>query len=87
MRAKPAFRTYTMRRTWPDDPGRPNDFVFRVDGRDAGRCYFMHAAGNRAVWLWTVYGSPRGGMEDTLGEAQRQFKAAIRVNTDNEAAN
>lgn len=87
MRSEPAIPTYTMGRTWPDDPGQPNDYVFRIDGRDAGRCYFMHAAGNRAVWLWTVYGSPKGGMEDTLEGAQRQFKAAIRVNINKEAAN
>ena len=35
---------YTMRLTWPDDPDRTNDFVFRVDGKDCGRCYFMRAA-------------------------------------------
>ena len=34
----------------------------------------MRAAGNREVWLWTVYGKSRGGMEDTLDEAKRKFK-------------
>ena len=48
---------YTMRRTWPDDHDRPNDYVFEVDGKDAGRCYFMRAAGGTDVWLWTVYGT------------------------------
>ena len=66
---------FTMRRTWPDDDKRPNDFVFRVDGKDAGRCYQMIAAGARVVWLWTIYGSSDGGMEDTLEEAQARFKA------------
>ena len=37
---------YTMRLTWPDDPDRTNDFVFRVDGKDCGRCYFMPPLSN-----------------------------------------
>jgi hypothetical protein len=56
---------YTMRRTWPDDADRADDFVVRVGGKDAGRCYFMRAAGHRDVWRWTVYGISSGGMEDT----------------------
>jgi len=66
-----------MRRIWPDDD-RPDDYVFRVDGRDAGRCYAMRAAGNRAVWRWTVYGSATGGMALSLDEAQRCFKAVVK---------
>ena len=57
---------YTMRLTWPDDPDRTNDFVFRVDGKDCGRCYFMRASFQRDVWRWSVYGSSSSGMEDTL---------------------
>jgi hypothetical protein len=67
---------YTMRLTWPDDPDCTNDFVFRVDGKDCGRCYLMRAAFQRDVWRWSVYGSSSSGMEDTLEEAQRQFKKA-----------
>jgi hypothetical protein len=37
--------------TWPDDD-RPNDYGFRMDGRDAGR-----ARQAIVVWRWTVYGS------------------------------
>ena len=72
---------YTMRRTWPDDHDRTNDYVFKVDGKDAGRCYFMRAAGGTDVWLWTVYGSAKGGMEDTLEEAQRRFKETLEGRT------
>ena len=68
---------FTMRLTWPDDD-RPDDYVFRVDGHDAGRCYAMHAAGRRLVWRWTVYGSNAGGMEPSLQEAQRRFKQLWR---------
>ena len=68
--------TFTMRLTWPDED-RPDDYVFRVDGRDAGRCYAMRAAGNVPVWRWTVYGSNAGGMADSLAGAQREFKAGF----------
>jgi hypothetical protein len=72
---------FTMRRTWPDED-RHDDFVFRVDGLDAGRCYRMIAAGSRIVWHWTVYGKSTGGMEDTLEEAQAGFKAAIEAESE-----
>ena len=58
---------------------RPNDFIFRVAGRDAGRCYQMVAAGSRLVWHWTVYGRSTSGMEDTLEEAQARFKQAFET--------
>ena len=64
---------YTMRLCSPDED-RPDDFQFFVDAKAAGRCYLTHAAGNREVWRWTVYGTSSGGMEDTLAEAQRRFK-------------
>ena len=70
----PAF---TMRRTWPDDD-RPDDYVFRVDVRDAGRCYAMRAAGDRQVWRWTVYGSPAGEMENVAAASAAQFQSDIR---------
>ena len=68
---------FTMRATWPDNPDRPDDFVFRVDGHDTGRCYRMTAAYDRECWLWTIYCKQSGGMADTLEEAQRLFKEAI----------
>lgn len=67
--------TYTMRLTWPGED-RPDDFEFLIDGKAAGRCYFMHAAGNQPIWRWTVYGSTAGGTEATLAGAQRRFKQA-----------
>jgi len=70
---------YTMRRTWPDDDKRPNDFVFRIDGKNVGRCYLMVGADSRLVWHWTVYGRSTSGMEDTLAEAQQRFKQAYEA--------
>lgn len=67
--------TYTMRHAWPGE-NRPNDYVFRVNGKDSGRCYLSTASGAREVWLWTVYGRHARGMEDTLEQAQRRFKEA-----------
>jgi len=66
---------YSMRPTWPDGPDRRGDFVFRVDGKDAGRCYQTFATyGRGLVWRWTIYGTSKGGMEDTLEDAQAKFK-------------
>ena len=64
---------YTMRLCCPGED-RPNDFSLLADGKPAGRCYLMAAAGKRMVWRWTVYGISGGGMVDTLAEAQRPFK-------------
>jgi hypothetical protein len=72
---------YTMRLTRLSDPPDPNDYVFRVDGNDAGRCYFMLAAGSRQCWRWTVYGISAGGLEDTLEAAQRRFKETYEAAT------
>jgi hypothetical protein len=63
----------TMRPCWPGQD-RPDDYRFFVNGKAAGRCYLMRAAGHRDVWRWTLYGSSSGGMEDTLEDAQRRFK-------------
>jgi hypothetical protein len=70
-------RAYTLRRTWPDDSDRPDDFVFRCDCVDAGRCYLMLAVGSREVWNWTAYGISSGGMEDSLDKAKYGFKIAF----------
>ena len=43
--------TYTLRRAWPDDPDRPDDYEFRVDGVDRGRCYKTILASSRVGWL------------------------------------
>jgi hypothetical protein len=71
---------YTMRLAWPDDPKALDDYVFMVDGKEAGRCYLMIATMDLGlVWRWTVYGTSKGGMEDTLEEAQRRFKATLEA--------
>ena len=69
--------SYTMRRTWPD---RQNDYVFRIDGKDSGRCYQTIVTAGHHVWLWTLYGKRDGGMEESLAEAQQHFKDATRAN-------
>lgn len=73
---------YTLRRTWPEDHGR-QDYVFRCDGVDVGRCYLRSLAGNVSAWHWTVYighyvrrtveGIPIAGDAGTLDEAKTAF--------------
>ena len=70
---------YTLRRAFPENPDSKDDYVFRCDGVDVGRCYLMRGAGNRAVWRWTVYGKSSGGMSDTLDEAKRKFKETFEA--------
>jgi hypothetical protein len=66
---------YTMARTWRDTP---NDFIFRVDGQDAGCCYHHYLSISRGhCWHRTVYGSGFAGDEPTLEAAQAKFKAAF----------
>jgi hypothetical protein len=62
-----------MRRCWPDQD-RLDEYQFFVNGKAAGRCYFMIAANSPLVWRWTQCGSSLGGMKETLEEAQRRFK-------------
>ena len=71
---------YTMRPCWPDKD-RPDDYQFFVNGKAAGRCYLLRAAGNREGWRWTVYGVSSGGLEDTLEDAERQFKDTYEAAT------
>ena len=66
---------YTMRPTWPHT-NTTTDYVFLIDGKEAGRCYETTIAGGRRVWLWTVYGSPLGGTERSLAIAKMRFKEA-----------
>lgn len=76
---------YTMR---PTDLGSPigEDFVFRRDGVDVGRCYLRGLTGGERKWWWTIYiggpgqpnrsvpGIPIAGAADTLEAAQDDFK-------------
>jgi hypothetical protein len=68
--------TYTMRRTWPDDPDR-EDYVFRFNGEEVGRCYRARFADCKDLWRWTVYGTNLAGLELTLDDAKAKFKAAF----------
>ena len=64
-----------MQLTWP---ASEQDFVFKVDGREVGRCY-RHYLRFYAdyCWHWTVYGSGFAGDEPTLEEAQAKFQEAF----------
>jgi hypothetical protein len=68
--------TYTMRQTWPHNPDR-EDYVFRFNGKDVGRCYFARFADCKDLWRWTVYGTNLAGLELTLDDAKAKFKEAF----------
>ena len=78
---------YTLRRTWPDEPNRPDDYVFRCDGVDVGRCYLRSLADNEQRWHWTIYigrsvkkvieGVPVSGSAETLDQAKEQFRSSF----------
>jgi hypothetical protein len=70
----PKSPVYTMRRTWPDNPKSPNDFVFRCDGVDVGRCYFTRAARSRDVWLLDSLWNLERRQGGYAGRAKRKFK-------------
>jgi len=68
-----------MRRSWPDVE---DDYVFRVDGKDAGRCYHPYATASTGWrWRWTVYNSAASGDELTFDDAKAKFKAAYEAIT------
>jgi hypothetical protein len=72
---------YTQRRTGLSDD--PNDYVFRCDNFDVGRCYLRTLSNNEVRWSWTIYigihvkriivGVPTAGYALTLDEAKEQF--------------
>jgi hypothetical protein len=72
--------TYTRRRTWPDNPDRLDDYVFRWDGRDIDRCYLRTLAGPEKLWWWTIYGTSGAGGEPSLEAAQAAFKTRFAKN-------
>lgn len=67
----------TLRRTWPDDPHRPDDYVVVSDGKDAGRIYKTLGTGGAEVWVWTIYGSNKAGREPTLDAAKARWRGAF----------
>jgi hypothetical protein len=69
---------FTMRRTWPDDHGRENDFVFRHNGKDVGRCALMHVPPDDR-WHWSVYGSDVTGHALSLEAAEVEFQIAYKL--------
>lgn len=85
----PETSRYTRRPTWPEEPGRTDDYVFRYDGVDVGRCYLRGLTGGEQKWWWTVYiagsgrasqrvpGIPIEGSADTIEQAQAAFKQSF----------
>jgi len=68
--------TFTMRRTWPEHPEK-EDYVFRFNGKDVGRCYLgRFTEGDR--WRWTIYGTNLGTLEPTLDDAKARFKESFQ---------
>jgi hypothetical protein len=78
---------YTRRLTWPDKPESKDDYVFRCDGIDVGRCYLRGLTAGESKWWWTIFialgpGTPRQRVEgipiqgsaDKLELAQEAFK-------------
>ena len=65
----------------------PDDYVFRCNGVDVGRCYLRRMAGDREKWSWSIYigihvkrtveGIPLAGYADSLDSAQQQFSEAF----------
>ena len=78
---------YALRRMCPDDPRRPDDFVYQYDCYDVGRIYLQHRAPTGPQWTWTIYlghhmrqilpAVPVAGNADTLAQAMMQFKTSF----------
>jgi hypothetical protein len=68
--------SYTLRRTWDH---KPDDYVVKVDGTDAGRMYLEVGAEGRWQWHWTIYGTSRSGLPPTFEQAQAEWKAAYEA--------
>jgi hypothetical protein len=70
--------TYTLRRTWADDPrANQDDYVVRCDGKDVGRMYKTLGVDGSTVWQWTIYGVNKSGREPTLDAAKARWKTAF----------
>jgi hypothetical protein len=71
---------YSLRRTALSVD--PNDYLFRCDGIDVGRCYLRTLAGNEH-WHWTIFiglyvarpveSVPLAGAAETLEQAKAEF--------------
>lgn len=62
----------------PPPPGAgPHDWMFLIDGREAGRCYRTLRPGKVWVWHWTLFETPAAGDADTLDSAQEAFRDAF----------
>jgi hypothetical protein len=65
----------------------PNDFVFRYNGHDVGRCYLREMSGSSTFWSWTIFigwtiskipdDIPVSGAAETIERAQEQFRASF----------
>jgi hypothetical protein len=68
--------TYTLRRTWPDNPDSSEDYEFFYKGKAVGRVYLGHFA-RADRWRWTIYETNLGALELTLDDAKAKFKEAF----------
>jgi len=68
---------FTLRRAFPQDPDRTDDYVVRHDGNDVGRLYKTVGVGGAEVWAWTIYGTSRAGREPTMDAAKVRWQAAF----------
>jgi hypothetical protein len=50
----------------PTGFSNPDDWIFRFDGKDIGRCYAGQFGTNQNRWRWSIYGTNLMGMEDSL---------------------
>jgi hypothetical protein len=55
----------------------PDDWIFRYNGKDVGRCYRGKFGMNQDGWRWSIYGSNRSGIEGSLEAAEAAFKRAF----------
>ena len=65
----------------------PNDYVFRCNGVEVGRCYLRFLASGPKRWSWSIYlgihvkrtveGVPLAGYADSLDLAKQQFREAF----------
>jgi hypothetical protein len=72
---------YAIRSSWPNDPGRVGDYVFRYKEQDVGRVYRIGIP-TGDCWQWTIFitqmvhGDPKvwvAGYDVDLDEAIKQF--------------
>jgi hypothetical protein len=74
---------YTLRRTWPEDDRRSNDYVVCFDGREVGRMYLTIVPGGDRWRWWSIYinrdvqmveGVASVGIASDFEQAKQEFR-------------